>query len=308
MVSKERILLFGADGFIGAALSIALKKQSVFSGLNRNHVDVLDPNKLKHVISDFKPTIVINTTGKVAGIQGNIDSPVALMHENSENILSIARVCQDLKISKVLQFASACVYPINAVNPSTPSDLGNGYIEQTSKSYATAKIFGIELFNAYRKQYGYQWSTIIPTNLYGFGDWKASEDGHVIAMLTKKFIEAKQLKMSQVTVWGDGGSTRSFLNINDLAQATCFFISHGMFDKEIVNISGDREVSIKELASLIKIAVNYQGEIIFDDSKPNGVRKKLLNDEPIRSLGWKPSINLNLGIQEYVRALVMRVR
>jgi GDP-L-fucose synthase len=303
MDSKERILLFGADGFIGKSISKELSKFSFYSGLTRNNLDVCEYSKVKQAILDFKPTIVINTTGKVAGIQGNIDSPVSLMRDNSENILSITKACHELKIEKMIQFASACVYPLNEINSSMPEDLGTGIIEQTSKSYATSKIFGIELFNSYRKQFGYKWSTIIPTNLYGVGDWNTDTNGHVIAMLVRKFIFAKQKKLSQVEVWGDGQSLRNFLNVTDLAEATSFFILNEMFDNEITNISGEKEVSIEELALIIKKVIKYQGELIFDKTKPNGARRKILNDDLIRSLGWTPKVSLDRGITEYIKEL-----
>ena len=304
MAYNPRILIFGADGFIGAAIS---KEFSIFDsclGLTRRDLDVRDYSEVKKSITDFEPTIVINATGKVAGIQGNIDSPVNLMRDNSENILSITRACHELKILKLIQFASVCIYPLNELSASKPEDLGTGVIEQTSKAYAISKIFGVELFDSYRKQFGHQWSTIIPTNLYGVGDWNTGKDGHVVAMLTRKFIEAKLKKLPQVEVWGDGKSLRSFLNITDLAAATKFFVSRDMFSCPITNLNGEKEVSIYDLAHLIKNATEYSGEIIFDISKPNGARRKSINDDAIRKLGWEPKISLSQGITKYVKDLV----
>ena len=303
MNSKPRILVFGADGFIGTAISKEFSTFDSYLGLTRRDLDVRDYSEVKKSITYFKPTIVINATGKVAGIQGNIDAPVNLMRDNSENILSITKACHELKILKMIQFASACIYPLNELSASKPEDLGTGIIEQTSKAYAISKIFGVELFDSYRKQFGYQWSTIIPTNLYGVGDWNTGTDGHVIAMLTKKFIEAKQNKLPQVEVWGDGKSQRSFLNIIDLAAATKFFVTQDMFSCPITNLNGEKEVSIYDLANLIKNATEYPGEIIFDSSKPNGARRKSLNDDSIRKIGWKPKISLSQGINEYVKKL-----
>lgn len=304
MAHNPRILIFGADGFIGAAIS---KEFSIFDsclGLTRRDLDVRDYSEVKKSIIDFEPTIVINATGKVAGIQGNIDSPVNLMRDNSENILSITKACHELKILKLIQFASACIYPLNELSASKPEDLGTGVIEQTSKAYAISKIFGVELFDSYRKQFDHQWSTIIPTNLYGVGDWNTGKDGHVIAMLTRKFIEAKLKKLPHVEVWGDGKSLRSFLNITDLAAATKFFVSRDMFSYPITNLNGEKEVSIYDLAHLIKNATEYSGEIIFDISKPNGARRKSINDDAIRKLGWEPKISLSQGITKYVKELM----
>lgn len=303
MNSDPRILVFGADGFIGAAISKEFSVFDSYLGLTRKDLDVRDYLEVKKSITDFKPTIVINATGTVAGIQGNIDSPVNLMRANSENILSITKACHELKILKMIQFASACIYPLNELSASKPEDLGTGVIEQTSKAYAISKIFGIELFDSYRKQFGCQWSTIIPTNLYGVGDWNTGTDGHVIAMLTKKFIKAKQNKLPQVEVWGDGKSIRSFLNITDLASATKFFVSRDLFRWPITNLNGEKEISIYDLALLIKKATEYPGNIVFDASKPNGARRKSLNDDLMRKLGWKPKVALSQGITEYVKKL-----
>ena len=304
MTYNPRILIFGADGFIGAAISKEFSILDSCLGLTRRDLDVRDYSEVKKSITDFEPTIVINATGKVAGIQGNIDSPVNLMRDNAENILSITKACHELKISKLIQFASACIYPLNELSASKPEDLGTGIIEQTSKAYAISKIFGVELFDSYRKQFGHQWSTIIPTNLYGVGDWNTGKDGHVIAMLTRKFTEAKLKKLPQVEVWGDGKSLRSFLNIADLAAATKFFVSRDMFSCPITNLNGEKEVSIYDLANLIKNATEYSGEIIFDSLKPNGARRKSLNDDAIRELGWEPKISLSQGITKYVKELV----
>jgi GDP-L-fucose synthase len=303
MESTERILLFGKDGFVGSSLFKELSKHDSFLGLNRKNLDISNYLKVKEVIQDFRPTIVINATGKVAGIQGNIDFPVSLMRDNSENILSITKACHELKVNRMIQFASACIYPLNEIDSSKPTDLGTGIIEQTSKGYATSKIFAIELFNSYRKEFGYNWSTIVPTNLYGVGDWTTNSSGHVIAMLVTKFLAAKREKSTQVEVWGDGLSLRNFLNVSDLADATTFFISNNLFDNEVLNVSGEREVSIAELAVIIKEATQYNGELIFDKTKPNGARRKMLNDEVIRSLGWTPKISLERGILDYIKKL-----
>ena len=303
MNSKPRILVFGSDGFIGTAVSKEFSNFDSYLGLSRKDLDVRDYSKVKESIVDFSPTIVINATGKVAGIQGNIDLPVDLMRDNSENILSITKACHEMKVTKMIQFASACIYPLNEFGASKPEDLGTGIIEQTSKAYAISKIFGVELFDSYRKQFGHQWSTIIPTNLYGVGDWNTGTDGHVIAMLAKKFIEAKHKNIPHVEVWGDGKSYRSFLNIIDLAAATKFFVLQDIFSNQVTNLNGEKEVSVYDLALLIKNVTEYSGEIIFDASKPNGARRKTLNDDAIRKLGWEPKISLSEGITKYVKEL-----
>ena len=176
----------------------------------------------------------------------------------------------------------------------------DGLIEETSKGYATAKLFGIELFESYRKEFGYNWCTIIPSNLYGFGDWESSSDGHVIAMLTKKILSANKFNYPEVELWGDGKSLRNFLNIDDLASAILFITKINVDFQSIININGDTERSIFEIAQMIKKVIKYDGTFVFDKTKPNGARKKALNDNYIRGLGWKPEIDLERGIAEYV--------
>ena len=303
MQKENRIILLGSNGFIGSAVSQKFKNTKNFLGLSREFLDVLNYSKLKKTLKDFNPDIVINATGRVAGIQGNIEHPTELMIANSETIISVSKVCHELNINKLFQFASACVYPLNEISSSSPNDIGTGLIEETSKGYATAKIFGIELFDAFRKEFGYDWCTIIPSNLYGTGDWKSSRNGHVIAMLTNKILNAKKLNSPEVELWGDGKSLRNFLNVDDLASALYFIIRKDIYNQNIININGEEEVSIIEIAEIIKQTTNFNGKFIFDYNKPNGARKKALNDDYIRDLGWKPSINLANGITNYIAML-----
>ena len=300
MQKSKRIVLLGANGFIGSAVSRKLQLSKNFFGMTRNSLNVLEFDKLKKTLRDLEPDIVINATGKVAGIQGNIEHPTELTTANSETIISITRACHELGIGQLFQFASACVYPLNESSSSSPEDIGTGLIEETSKGYATAKLFGIELFESYRKEFGYNWCTIIPSNLYGFGDWESSSDGHVIAMLTKKILSANKFNYPEVELWGDGKSLRNFLNIDDLASAILFITKINVDFQSIININGDTERSIFEIAQMIKKVIKYDGTFVFDKTKPNGARKKALNDNYIRGLGWKPEIDLERGIAEYV--------
>ena len=300
MQTSKRVVLLGANGFIGSAISRKFQLSKNFFGISRNSLNVLDFDKLKKTLRELKPDIVINATGKVAGIQGNIERPTELMIANSETIISITKACHELSIEQLFQFASACVYPLNESSSSSPEDIGTGLIEETSKGYATAKLFGIELFAAYRKEFGYNWCTIIPSNLYGFGDWESGSNGHVIAMLTKKILIANELNNPEVELWGDGKSLRNFLNIDDLASALLFITGINAKLESIININGEPEITVFEIAQMIKRVTKYDGTFVFDKTKPNGARKKALNDDFIRGLGWKPAIDLEIGIAEYV--------
>jgi GDP-L-fucose synthase len=296
-------LLLGAEGFIGKSISERLDSLPNFISLGKKDLDVLHVDQLLSKISEIKPTIVINAIGSVGGIQRNINEPADLMMINAMTNMSIVNACHKLEIDKLFQFASACIYPINNDKGSLESDLGSGRIEETSRGYAQAKIFGLELYEAFNKQYGYKWLTFIPTNLYGLGDWHTDSGGHVIAMLTQKFLEAKSKKQDFVEVWGDGKTLRNFLNVKDLSAAVEHIINLNYDVQSILNVSGEEEIYILDLAERISKHVGYAGEIRLNKSKPGGAPRKLLDDSYLRSLGWKPLINLDDGLSEYVTGL-----
>jgi len=295
-------VLLGSGGFIGSAIKRRLAGDIELFALTRSDFDLNDESALRRVLQEFNPEIVINAAGKVAGIQGNMDFPVELMTLNVSVSTAVMRVCHQLNVPKLIQFASACVYPIDEVHSSKPSDIGSGKIEITSASYANAKLFAIELASAYRKQYGHNWITVIPTNLYGLGDWDHGSSGHVVSMLIKKFILATKAQNAEVEIWGDGESLRNFLHIEDLAGAVQFIVKQEIEHTNVINISGDQEVSIRQLALLIQELSGFNGKLIFDQSKPNGARRKNLDDKFIRELGWKPEVDLRTGLQGYIHA------
>jgi GDP-L-fucose synthase len=299
----KKILLLGSGGFIGSSIDRRFKGRSEFFSFNRNQLNVLNESKLLSVLNETKPNLVINAVGKVGGIQRNIDSPAELMMHNVKTNLSIMNACHELGIRNLIQFASACIYPLNEERGLKESDLGMGLIEQSSKGYAQAKIFGLESYEAFNNQYGYNWQTIIPTNLYGTGDWHTDSGGHVIAMLANKFLNAKKNHHKTVEIWGDGKSLRNFLNIDDLSAAVDAHINLQSPLASVINISGDEELSILELADIIKNIVGFEGEVTLDLSRPNGARRKLLDDSYFRSFGWKPRIKLESGLRNYIKDL-----
>lgn len=305
-MKRHSTLLLAPDGFIGSAVNKNWESTSDLVTLNRKDIDFCNTKDLANHISQIGPSLVINASGRVAGIQGNLDNPVELLVENTEVSMSILRACHMSNVSRLIQFASACVYPLNEITPSKPEEIGTGQIEPTSLSYATAKILALEAVRAYRSQYHHDWMTIIPTNLYGPGDWSHGSGGHVIAMLIEKFIHAKNTGNDKVFVWGDGKSKRNFLHVKDLTRAIQFISNNSLSDQAIVNLSGDQEIEIRELALLIGNIVGYSGEIIFDTTKPNGARRKQLDDSYLRSKGWAPKINLEAGLEDYLRHYLAR--
>jgi GDP-L-fucose synthase len=244
----------------------------------------------------------VNAAGRAAGIQGNLNNSRELLEINARIALNISKAAHELGVQHVIQFASACVYPLNDRTASQPSDLGKGLIEESSKSYAMSKLLAIEIFSAYRKQYENQWVTIIPSNLYGAGDWNHGSNGHVASMLLERFFEARKNSLQEVTVWGDGQSLRNFLNVQDLAKAVKFVIDNEIWDEEVINICGEPEISIEQLTQLIAQTTGYTGNVLFDETKPNGARRKMLDDSYIRSFGWFPTISLEDGFAEYYKS------
>lgn len=301
IIISQPILLLSPAGFVGSAIKRVFAPSLPLVTLSRREVDFCDTENLTRLIREISPGVIINAAGSVAGIQGNIDHPVDLIMSNTEVTTSVLRAANAVGVSKYIQFASACVYPLNETSPSRPEDLGTGPIEQTSLSYATSKILAIESVRAYRMQYKYDWVTIIPTNLYGPGDWDHGSGGHVISMIMEKFVTANKDGSDAVTVWGDGKSRRSFLHIDDLADATQFMLAQSPDDEAVINVSGDQEISIRDLAYLMREVTGFKGEVVFDSTKPNGARRKQLDDSHLRSKGWQPSVALETGLKDYLR-------
>lgn len=289
------------DGFVGSGVKRVLDSPYSLVTLCREDLDFCDTENLTNRIRDIAPNTVINAAGGVAGIQGNIDNPVDLLMSNTEVSTSVLRASHEAKVPRYIQYASACVYPLNESTLSRPEDLGTGLIEPTSLSYATAKILAIEAVRAYRKQYEHDWISVIPTNLYGPGDWDHGSGGHVISMLMEKFVSAKNNGSDMVTVWGDGKSRRSFLHVDDLANSTEFMLRQPPGSEAVINVSGDQEITISDLALLIRDVTEFEGEIIFDSTKPSGARRKQLDDSYLRGKGWQPSVTLEMGLRDYLK-------
>jgi GDP-L-fucose synthase len=203
------------------------------------------------------------------------------------------------KVSKFVFLGSSCIYPKDCAQPIKEEYLLTGALEQTNSAYAVAKIAGIELIKSYRKEYGYKWISVMPTNMYGPNDNFDLENGHVLPVLIRKFIEAKRLDSGKVTLWGSGTPLREFLHVDDLAKAIVLCMDK-YDDSKQINIGSGQEVSIKDLADKISKAVGFSGEISWDSSKPDGTMRKILDSSKIADLGWKPLISLDQGIASTV--------
>ena len=294
------ILVAGGSGLVGSAIVRELKRLNKdVIGISSKDVDLLDRSKTFEFINDLKPTAIIDSAAKVGGIGGNNSYPVEFLSQNLQIQSNLMDAAHAAKVSKFVFLGSSCIYPKDCAQPIKEEYLLTGELEQTNSAYAVAKIAGIELIKSYRKEYGYKWISVMPTNMYGPNDNFDLENGHVLPVLIRKFVEAKRSGSGNVTLWGSGSPLREFLHVDDLAKAIMLCIDK-YDDSKQINVGSGQEVSIKDLADKISKAVGFSGEIIWDSSKPDGTMRKILDSSKVAKLGWKPLISLDQGITSTV--------
>ncbi len=294
------ILIAGSSGLVGSAIVRELKRlnQNVI-GISSKDVDLLDRDKTFTFVNNLKPTAIIDAAAKVGGIGGNNTYPAEFLTQNLQIQSNLMDAAHAASVSKFVFLGSSCIYPRDCAQPIKEEYLLTGELEQTNSAYAVAKIAGIELIKSYRKEYGYKWISVMPTNMYGPNDNFDLENGHVLPVLIRKFIDAKSSSSSEVRLWGSGAPLREFLHVDDLAKAVVLCMDK-YDDSKQINIGSGQEVSIKDLADKISKAVGFSGEIIWDSSKPDGTMRKVLDSSKITKLGWKPLISLDQGIASTV--------
>jgi GDP-L-fucose synthase len=294
------ILVAGGSGLVGSAIVKEFKRlnRNVI-GISSKDVDLLDRDKTFTFIHNLKPTAIIDAAAKVGGIGGNNTYPAEFLTQNLQIQSNLMDAAHAAKVSKFVFLGSSCIYPRDCAQPIKEEYLLTGELEQTNSAYAVAKIAGIELIKSYRKEYGYKWISVMPTNMYGPNDNFDLENGHVIPVLIRKFIDAKRSSASEVRLWGSGAPLREFLHVDDLAKAVVLCMDK-YDDSKQINIGSGHEISIKDLASKISNAVGFNGVIIWDSSKPDGTMRKILDSSKIADLGWKPLISLDQGIASTV--------
>ena len=264
-------------------------------GKSSRDLDFTDRIATIQELKKERPDSLIIAAAKVGGIGANSAYPVDFLSLNLQIQTNLIDAAHLADVERLLFLGSSCIYPKLAPQPIQEESLLTGLLEPTNEPYAIAKIAGIKLINAYRKQYGRRWISAMPTNLYGPGDNFDFETSHVLPALIAKFHDAKSQKRNSVTLWGDGTPLREFLHVHDLAKA-CEILMKEYDDESPINIGSGQEISIHELATIIAKTVGYGGKIEFDQSKPNGTPRKALQNNRISRLGWKPEINLADGI------------
>ncbi|MEM1158348.1 MAG: GDP-L-fucose synthase [Verrucomicrobiota bacterium] len=294
----KKIFIAGHRGLVGSSLKRLYDSLEDWETVvrTRQEVDLSDANATLEFLKAEKPDVVIDAAARVGGIHANNEYPVEFLLQNLQIQNSLISGAYQAGVNKLLFLGSSCIYPKLAKQPITEDELLNGYLEPTNEAYAVAKIAGIKLCQAYRKQYGANFISGMPTNLYGPGDNFDLSNSHVLPALIHKFHLAKTGQTDSVKVWGSGSPRREFLHVDDLATA-CRLLVDDYDSEEIINIGTGEDVTIKELADLVQSVVGYAGEIQWDSDKPDGTPRKLLNVSRLKSLGWKPQISLEDGIR-----------
>jgi GDP-L-fucose synthase len=294
------ILVAGGTGLVGSAIVRELKRVNRdVVGISSKDVNLLDRDKTFAYIKKLNPTSIIDAAAKVGGIGGNNAFPVEFLSQNLQIQSNLMDAAHAAKTEKFVFLGSSCIYPRNCPQPIKEDYLLTGELEQTNSAYAIAKIAGIELIKSYRKEYGYKWISVMPTNLYGPNDNFDLETSHVLPALIRKFIEAKQNNKSEVTVWGSGTPLREFLHTDDLAKAVLLCMEK-YDDAQQINVGSGVEISILDLANKIAEKVGFSGSIVMDANKPDGTPRKVLDITKVSNLGWKPTISLDQGIASTV--------
>ena len=298
MKLTDKIYIAGHRGLVGSAILRLLTGLGYTQLITRTskELDLREHQPVREFFETEKPQYVILAAAKVGGIYANNTYPAEFIYDNLAVQNNIIHESYRTGVTKLLFLGSSCIYPKNALQPIREEYLLTGALEPTNEAYAIAKIAGIKMCEYYHKQYGCRFISAMPTNLYGPGDNYDLQNSHVLPALIRKFHEAKINNADNVTVWGTGSPRREFLHVDDMAKA-CYFLMQEYEHPEIVNIGLGNDHTIAEMANIIKEITGFNGKLVFDDSKPDGTPRKLLNVDRINALGWKAAIDLKDGIR-----------
>ena len=319
---NQRIFIAGSTGMVGSSIKRAILKKmdnreenAILLTPSRKELNLLDSNLVKNWFIKEKPTIVILAAAKVGGILANSKYPANFLIDNIKIQTNIIESSLSCGVKRLLFFGSSCIYPKHASQPIKEEELLSDYLEKTNECYAIAKIAGIKLIEALRNQFKFDAISLMPTNLYGPNDNYHPTNSHVVASLIRKFLIAKRDRLPSVTCWGSGSVYREFMHVDDLAEAAIFCLENWFPFKETapkdifgnalsyLNVGTGKDITIKELAKKIALIANYEGEILWNNSMPDGTPRKVLNVSRLMNLGWDPKINLNYGLTETIKNL-----
>ena len=302
MEQTAKIYIAGHRGMVGSGLERKLRKEGYNNIVTRtsSELDLRNQQAVNVFFEKEKPAYVILAAAKVGGIYANNTYRAEFIYDNLMIEANIIHAAYLNKVTKLLFLGSSCIYPKMAPQPLKEEYLLSGYLEPTNQPYAIAKIAGIEMCDSYRLQYGCNFISAMPTNLYGTNDNYHPENSHVLPALIRRIVLAKKNNEPTVTIWGTGTPRREFLHVDDLADA-CYFLLQNYSEQGLVNIGCGTDVSIKELAELIVAEVGYEGKLVFDITKPDGTPRKLMDTRKINDLGWHANVDLKTGIKKTIK-------
>src|SRR5438034_5670823 len=308
MTQDSRIYVAGHRGLVGSAIWRELERQGSkrLIGKTRAELDLLNGPAVEDFYAQQQPEYVFVAAAKVGGIRANDSRPAEFLYENLQIQNHLIHGACEARVHKLLFLGSSCIYPKLAPQPLKEEYLLTGPLEPTNQWYAVAKIAGIKLCQAYRRQHGCDFISAMPTNMYGPNDNYDLQTSHVLPALIRKFHEAKIADTPAVTCWGTGAPRREFLYADDLARA-CVFLMQNYSEEQFINVGFGSDITIRELAYLVKRIVGFEGEILWDTSKPDGTPRKLMDSSRLFALGWKPKTDLETGIrfayEDFVKSL-----
>ena len=298
MTARSRVYVAGHRGMVGSAIVRRLAKcQCDVIIADRDTVDLERQDQVERFLAVSKPDVVVVAAAKVGGIHANNEYPAEFIGTNLAIALNAIQGSYKAGVKKLLFLGSSCIYPRLARQPMSEEELLTGPLEPTNEWYAVAKIAGIKLCQAYRRQYGADFISLMPTNLYGPGDNYHPDNSHVVAALIRRLHQSKQDGVPTATVWGTGTPRREFLFVDDLADACVFVLEHYTGESHL-NAGSGQEVTIAEFAKLVADVVNYKGRLVFDSSRPDGTPRKLLDSSRLINMGWRPRTSLRDGLAE----------
>ncbi len=298
MEKSSKIYVAGHNGMVGSAIVRKLEKEGFTNIIKRNskELDLRNQVEVTKFFEEQKPEYVFLAAAKVGGIVANNTYRADFLYDNLQIQNNIIHQSFLNKFKKLMFLGSSCIYPKMAPQPLKEEYLLTGLLEETNEPYAIAKITGIKMCDAYRAQYGCNFISAMPTNLYGYNDNYHPQNSHVLPALIRKFHEAKQNNLPNVTIWGSGSPMREFLFADDLADA-CFYLMQNYDEANLINIGTGEDLTIKDLALMIKEIIGFEGDLVFDSSKPDGTPRKLMDVSKLHSKGWKHKVNLKDGIK-----------
>lgn len=294
----DKIYVAGHRGMVGNAIVENLKAKGYENVIGRTHkeLDLTNQAAVEAFFVEETPDVVVLAAAKVGGIHANNTAPAEFAYENLQIQCNVIKCCHDFRVKKLLFLGSTCIYPKMAEQPIIEDALLTGPLEETNEAYAIAKIAGLKMCQFYKRQYGDNFISCMPTNLYGPGDNYDLHGSHVVPAMIRKFHEAKEAKRESVELWGSGTPLREFLYVEDMADA-CVYLLENYEEEQHVNIGTGKEVSIRELAELVQKCVGYEGEIIWNSEMPDGTPRKLTSVDKLHGLGWHYKVELEEGMK-----------